>query len=160
MSLQLVRDDENTPNASPLNTAADVTPPLSPMLPMPRVIRNPNDPVTKQDADFATQMQIMLLDYLDARFELGLIPNRDDQSEQGRTAAMAALAQVMQQINAPYIATKQTATAARSVLQISGQPSATPSPAPLVLTHAVLDELLRRVLVYGVAVINAAPKLP
>lgn len=138
----------------PLNVDPSVDPVLSAALPLCRVVRDPEEAVTSAEAGFSTQVMIILLDYLDARYELGIIADRDDPTDRARNEAVQAIGSVISRINQPYIDRRFAKSRAASVL-LAGAARAAPEP-DHILRQRDLDEVFRRVVVYALAVVNSA----
>lgn len=157
-ALHLVGFENDDPRNAPpivLNTNAECFPPLSPLLPLSRAIRDGEQPASGEEANFATQQMIMLLDYLDARFELGIIPSRDDQSAAGRDAALQSLARVIQTINRPYMEHRIGAEKSAATRAALGGTAPAAKPREYMLQKD-LDATMRRVLAYALAVLNSS----
>ncbi len=158
-NLQLVGFDEGDPrNAAPLTpfpAPAPCSPALSPLLPRPRVLRNPDEPVTGEEAKFATNSMLILLDYLDARYEIGLIANRENQTERAREEALQAMSRLLREINQPYFDARFSRDEVKAHALSAG--AATPAESPKkIMLQRDLDETYRRVLLYAAAVVGLA----
>lgn len=147
MSLHLT--GQLDPPSHPHNLSTDTNPPLSPLLPRSSIIRNPEDLVTREEADFSVHVMVLLADYLDARYELGLIPDRGNTADAARAKAMQAISALLGEINRPYFERR----AAASTIAAAGGTA----PPPLQMRQRDIDQTLRRVLLYALSVVNSAP---
>lgn len=148
-------DPRNAPPPAPLDTNAAVVPELSSLLPRSRAVRDPEEAVAKAEADFSTQLMMFLVDYLDARYDLSVIPDRGDQSDDGRFRAMQAMGRVLSEINAPYFKHRIESAQRSAAVASAGAAGSLPEP-DKIMRQKDLDETFRRVLVWALAVINSA----